>query len=107
MYSLEEVISKFKTSKNKVEEIVNFFMERINYEKLRFVSKLIGNDDGKYKLNINQIKDCINFMLFEAIENYLNNPSDSVYVSENIILNVSNYGGKRYISISPRYDFTK
>ena len=82
-------------------------MEKINYEKLRFVSKLIGNDDGKYKLNINQIRDCINFMLLEAIENYLNNPSDSVYVSENIILNVSNYGGKHYISISPRYDFTK
>lgn len=107
LYSLEEVSAKFSKSKDKVDEIVNFFAERINYEKFRFVTKLICNEDGKFKPNVNQIKMTINELLINAIENYLNNPNDAVYVSENIILTVSNYMGKHYISLAPRLDFSK
>ena len=107
MYSLEEVISKFKTSKNKIDEVSDFFIQRVDYEKLRFVTKMLANSDGKYKPNINVIKDTVQFLIVSAVENFMNNPIDSCYVSENIILTVSNYGGKHFISIAPRLDFTK
>ena len=107
MYSLEEVSAKFSKSKDKIDEMVNFYAEKINYEKLRFVTKLICNEDGKYKPNVNQIKQTVNELLINAIENFSNNPIDSVYVSENIILTVSNNNGKHCISIAPRLDFTK
>lgn len=107
LYSLEEVSAKFNKSKDKVSEIVNFFVERINYEKLKFVTKMICNEDGKYKPNVNQIKTIINELLINAVEDFLNNPIDSIYVTENIILTVSIYNGKHYISIAPRLDFSK
>ena len=68
---------------------------------------MIGNSDGKYKMNINQIKDTIQFMIVSAVENFMNNPIDACYISENLTLNVSNYSGKHYLSIGVRYDFTK
>lgn len=107
MYSLEEIINKYKSSKNKIEEVADFFIQRVDYEKIRFTSKLIGNSDGKYKMNINQIKDTIQFMITTGVENFINNHTDACYVSENFVLNISNYGGKHYLSVGIRYDFTK
>ena len=107
MYSLEEIITKYKSSKNKVEEVADFFIQKVDYEKIRFTSKMIGNSDGKYKMNINQIKDTIQFLIVNAVENFINNPIDACYISENLTLNVSNYSGKHYLSIGVRYDFTK
>ena len=107
MYSLEEIITKYKSSKNKVEEVADFFIQRVDYEKIRFTSKMISNSDGIYKMNINQIKDTIQFLIVNAVENFMNNPMDACYISENLILNISNYSGKHYLSIGVRYDFTK
>ena len=107
MYSLEEVYAKFNKSKDKITEMVNFYAEKINYEKLRFCMKIMNGLDGKYKLNINQVKETVNELLINSIENFVNNSIDSTYVSENIVLTVSNYSGKHYISICPRLDFTK
>ena len=42
-----------------------------------------------------------------AAENYFANSMDSIYVSESIIVAVSSYSGKHYISLSPRIDFSK
>ena len=96
LYSLEDVSAKFNKSKNKVDEIVDFFAQKINYEKMRFVIKLICNEDGKYKPNINQVKLTINELLIGAVENFLNNPMDCTYISENIVLTVSKYKGNDF-----------
>lgn len=107
LYSLEDVILKFKKSANQTEEIINFYLEKIDFEKLRFVMKMIANSDGKTKLNINQVKDYITQLITEAIENFIKNPIDSSYVSESIVVGVTSYQGKHQLIICPRYDFTK
>lgn len=107
VYSLEEVILKFKKSNNKIEEVVNFYLEKIDFEKLRFVMKMLANSDGKTKLNINQVKDYISQLITEAIENFMNNSIDASYVSESIVVAVTSYQGKHQLIICPRYDFTK
>lgn len=107
LYSLEEVAVKFKKSKDQVSEMVNFFAEQTNYEKLKFAIKWLCSIDGKYKPNINVVRNTVNELLLDAIQNFLSNPNDSIYVSENIILAVSSYSGKHYISIAPRLDYTK
>ena len=107
MYSLEEIILKYKTSPNKAEEVADFFIEQVDYDKLKFTMKFLSNSDGKYKMSIVQIKEVVSFLIVTAVDNFMNNPIDSCYVSENIIVNVSNYSGKHYISVSPRLDFTK
>ena len=107
LYSLEDVILKFKKSANQTEEIINFYLEKIDFEKLRFVMKMIANSDGKTKLNINQVKDYITQLITEAIENFIKNPIDSSYVTENIVVGVTSYQGKHQLIICPRYDFTK
>lgn len=107
LYSLEEVIQKFKKSKDKITDITNFYLDMLNFEKLHFVFKLCSNSDGKKVFSVFQIKDFISQLIMEAVENFLSNPIDSFYVSESIIVSVSNYMGKHYISISPRIDFSK
>ena len=107
LYSLEEVVQKFKKSKDRVTDVTNFYLEKINFEKLHFVFKIMSHSDGKKVFSIAQIKEYINQLIKEAVENFINNPIDSVYISESIIINVSNYMGKHYISISPRLDFSK
>jgi len=107
VYSLEEVILKFKKSNNKIEEVVNFYLEKIDFEKLRFVMKMLANSDGKTKLNINQVKDYISQLITEAIENFMNNSIDASYVSESIVVAVTSYQGKHQLIVCPRYDFTK
>lgn len=105
--SLEEIIAKYKKSKDPISEVVNFFLSQINFEKVRFTMKLLCNEDGKYKMNVNQIRQTISEMMIEAVTNFMKNPSDSVYISENIILSVTKYSGKHQITIAPRLDFTK
>jgi len=107
LHSLEDTIQKFKKSENKVADIVNFYTNMLNFEKIRFIIKLASNSDGKKPLNINQVEEYIRQMLTEAVTNFISNPMDSFYVSESIILSVTNYSGKHYISISPRIDFSK
>ena len=107
MYSIEDVLLKYKKSQNKIEDTVLFFSNKIPYDKLTFVMKIIFHSDGKTVLDIDKVKNYINQMLVEAIENFVANPTDSSYVSDSIVLIVSSYGGKHYISICPRYDFVK
>jgi hypothetical protein len=107
LYSLEDISLKFNKSNNKINDMVNFFIEKINWEKFRFSMKVVSDADGKQKININQIKLIVNEMFENAISNFLNNPIDSYYIYENMIVMISNYGGKHYISLCPRYDFSK
>lgn len=106
VYSLEEVIFKFKKSNDKVEEVTNFYLEKIDFEKLRFVMKMLANSDGKTKLNINQVRDYITQLVTEAVDNFIKNPTDASYVSESIIVAVTSYQGKHQLIICPRFDFT-
>ena len=46
-------------------------------------------------------------MIKEAVENFMNNPIDSSYISESFVVTVSNYMSKHYISVCPRIDFSK
>ena len=107
VYSLEEVIFKFKKSNDKVEEVANFYLEKIDFEKLRFVMKMLANSDGKTKLNINQVRDYITQLVTEAVDNFIKNPTDASYVSESIIVAVTSYQSKHQLIICPRFDFTK
>ena len=107
MYSIEEVLAKYKKSQNKIEDTVSFFADKLPYDKLTFVMKIMFHSDGKTVLDVNKVKSYVVQMLTEAIENFVANPSDSSYVSDSIILIISNYGGKHYISVCPRYDFVK
>ena len=59
LYSLEEVIQKFKKSKDRVADITNFYLEKLNFDKLHFVSKLCSHSDGKTVFSTNQIRDFI------------------------------------------------
>ena len=52
-------------------------------------------------------KDFITQLIKEAVENFMNNPIDSSYISESFVVTVSNYMGKHYISVCPRIDFSK
>ena len=85
----------------------NFYLEKLNFDKLHFVSKLCSHSDGKTVFSTNQIKDFITQMIKEAVENFMNNPMDSSYISESFVVTVSNYMGKHYISVCPRIDFSK
>lgn len=105
IYSLEEIIQKYKTSKNKIEEVTDFFIQNINCERIRFLIKMTS--DKKYKPTVTQIEQTIKELILMAVDNFINNSIDSTYVSENIIATVSSYSGKHYLSISIRYDFTK
>ena len=107
LISLEEGLSKNKNAKDKVSETALYFSEMIDYNRLKYIIKLINNMDGKYIMNISQVKEAVEFLLVKAIENFISNPKDSSYISENIVLTVSSYGGKHYISICPRFDFGK
>lgn len=107
LYSLEEVLQNFNKSKNKVLDAVNFYIEKINFDKLHFVSKLCSHSDGKRVFSAPLLKDMIFQLMKEAISDFVKNKIDSVYVSESIIINISNYSNKHYISISPRIDFSK
>lgn len=107
LYSLEEVVQKFKKSKDRVADITNFYLEKLNFDKLHFVSKLCSHSDGKTVFSTNQIRDFITQMIKEAVENFMNNPIDSSYISESFVIIVSNYMGKHYISVCPRIDFSK
>jgi hypothetical protein len=57
LYSLEEIVQKFKKSKDKVSDITNFYLEKLNFDKLHFVSKLCSHSDGKTVFSANQIKE--------------------------------------------------
>lgn len=106
-YSLEELISRLKKSKDMESNIVDFYISQINFEKLTFIIKLSAHSDGKVVMAINDIKNNVRQMISEAVSNYIMNPMDSVYISENIIVNLYSYSGKHYLSISPKIDFTK
>ena len=107
LYSLEEVCLMFKNSKDKISDVVNFYLDKLNFEKLRFIIKLTTHLDGKTSLNLAQTRDYVEQLVIKAIENYMKNSMDGVYVSENIIVTISPYSGKHYISICPRIDFSK
>lgn len=107
LWSLEDVYMKFKNSKNVVFDMANFYLNEINFEKLRFILKIVSNMDGKTALNLAQVKDYVEEMMIKAMENYVKNSMDGVYVSEHIVVTISPYGGKHYISVCPRIDFLK
>lgn len=107
IYSLEELERKFSKSEDKVVEIANFYLSKINFDKFRFICKLVTNLDGKTPITTKLIKEYLTQFIMEAVENWLVNKMDSFYVSENLIVSVSSYGGKHYLSISPRMDFLK
>ena len=107
LYSLEEVVQKFKKSKDKVSDITNFYLEKLNFDKLHFVSKLCSYSDGKTVFSAKDIKTFITQLIREAVENFMNNPLDSEYISESFVVTVSNYMGQHYISVCPRIDFSK
>ena len=107
LYSIEEVVQKFKKSKDKVSDITNFYLEKLNFDKLHFVSKLCSYSDGKTVFSAKDIKTFITQLIGEAVENFMNNPIDSEYISESFVVTVSNYMGKHYISVCPRIDFSK
>lgn len=107
MFSLEDLLAKYKKSKNKIEEIVLFYTNMINFEKFTYITKLLCMQDGKKTASVVKIKSYIIQMITEAVENFINNPSDNSYVSDLILVIVSNYNGKHYISVCPRLDFIK
>lgn len=107
MFSLEDLLVKYKKSKNKIEEIVLFYTNMINFEKFTYITKLLCMQDGKKTASVVKIKSYIIQMITEAVENFINNPSDNSYVSDLILVIVSNYNGKHYISVCPRLDFIK
>lgn len=107
LWSLEDVYVKFKNSKDVVFDMTNFYLNEINFEKLRFILKIVSNMDGKTALNLAQVKDYVEEMMIKAMENYVKNSMDGVYVSEHIVVIISPYGGKHYISVCPRIDFLK
>ena len=79
----------------------------INFEKFTYITKLLCIQDGKKTASVVKIKSYIIQMITEAVENFINNPSDNSYVSDLILVIVSNYNGKHYISVCPRLDFIK
>lgn len=107
IYSLEELERKFSKSEDKVVEIANFYLSKINFDKFRFICKMITNLDGKTPMTVGMIKEYLTQFIAEAVENWLSNKMDAFYVSENVIVAVSSYGGKHYISICPKLDFLK
>ena len=107
MYSLEELEQKFKKSDDKVVDIANFYLSKMKFDKFRFICKMITNLDGKTPMTVGMIKEHLTQFIAEAVENWLSNKMDAFYVSENVIVVVSSYGGKHYISICPKLDFLK
>ena len=107
LYSLEEISAKFKKSDDMLTEMGMFYIDKINFEKLRFIIKLMATSDGKTPLNLNQTKTFTLELMTEAIKNYLMNSTCGVYVSESIAVIISVYGGKHHISVCPRLDFVK
>jgi hypothetical protein len=107
MFSIEEIESKFATSKNKLYDVADFYLNKINLAKFHMVLRWICNADGKKPMNINQIENALGELVMEALRNYFNNKVDAVYISENILVSVSSYNGKHYLSVCPRYDFCK
>ena len=97
-YKIFILYGRFKTVPN---------LSKINFDKFRFICKLVTNLDGKTPITTKLIKEYLTQFIMEAVENWLVNKMDSFYVSENLIVSVSSYGGKHYLSISPRMDFLK
>jgi len=107
VYPLEDVILKFKKSENKIEKIIEFYIEKMDFEKLKFVIKMIASSDKKTSLSINQVKDYVIQLITEAVENFIQTSMDSIYISEYIVVGVTSYQGKHQLFVCPRYDFTK
>ena len=107
LYSLEEVSQKFKKSEDKASDMANFYLSKINFDKLHFVFKLIAHSDGKKVLSVAQLRDFVEQLVYEAVENFLSNPMDAVYVSECVVVDVSSYNGRHNLFVSPRLDFSK
>lgn len=107
MFSLEELEKRYEKSDDMVSDIVDFYLSKVNFEKLRFVIKLVSNSDGKMPLNINQVKMYLKQLINEAVESYLSGGQDSVHVSENLVVLVSSYNGRHFLSVCPRLDFLR
>lgn len=107
MYAIEDVALQFKNSKDKASDIAYFYLSKVNFEKLKFVIKLMANSDGKRPLNLNQVREYTEQLVMDAVKNYIANGTDAVYMSESIVVSISSYNGKHNLSISPRLDFLK
>ena len=102
----ENLLNRRKNTAIKFKPIFQALKEKLQGQtKTKITTAQIDADDVEALTKL--IKEYITQFIMEAVENWLVNKMDSFYVSENLIVSVSSYGGKHYLSISPRMDFLK